>query len=92
MHHLDGAAGRAPDAFRPAVALGEPEVADLQRRLHGDVEGGDFGAMGGLAKAITGLSGEPALVKGASTWPWQSKTLRGFLTAYAHSRSPTRLA
>lgn len=57
------------------------KIRAVTRRLHGDVEAGDFAAMDGLSKAITGLTAELTLLEKASTWPWQASTLRGFLTA-----------
>lgn len=57
------------------------KIGSVTRRLHGDVDSGEYGSMDGLAKAITGLSAELALLEKTSTWPWQSSTLRGFLTA-----------
>lgn len=57
------------------------KIRTVAKRLHGDVDGGDFASMDGLSKAMAGLAAELALLEKASTWPWQSSTLRGLMTA-----------
>lgn len=57
------------------------DLAAVTQLLHADVAAGDYGQMDGLSKAMAGLREELALLDHASTWPWQTNTLRGFLTA-----------
>jgi hypothetical protein len=78
---LWGAHQRLVEERNRRVLATHAKIRAVTRRLHSDVEGGDYAAMDGLAKAITGLSAELALLEKASTWPWRGSTLRGFLTA-----------
>jgi hypothetical protein len=57
------------------------KIEAVVARLHDGVSADDYAAMDGITKAITGLAAELALLEKARTWPWQTNTLRGFLTA-----------
>lgn len=52
-------------------------IAELHRRR----EAGEFEGMAGINEALDGLMKEKAVLDRVSTWPWQSDTFRGVVTA-----------
>jgi hypothetical protein len=58
--------------------------ADLEttmQELHRDAGARVYERVDGLTKTLSGLREELALLEKASTWPWRTSTLRGFLSA-----------
>jgi hypothetical protein len=49
--------------------------------LHRSTDQGDFEKMAGLNSAMDGLVKEQSVLEKIPTWPWQTETLRGFVTA-----------
>jgi hypothetical protein len=56
-------------------------LASVLRKLHRDVEADDFDKMGGIQNALSSLRLEREQLAEISTWPWETGTLRGFVTA-----------
>jgi hypothetical protein len=53
----------------------------MLERLHQGLDRGELGDVATLSTAVDTLQKEIDRIEAASTWPWRSSTLRGFLTA-----------
>jgi hypothetical protein len=53
------------------------------KRLHDRSDAGDLTDMDGINKQLASLVIEKDTVKKISTWPWETETLRGFLSSIA---------
>lgn len=49
-------------------------------RIHGEVNADTYEKISGLNTTMSALVAERTLIKGISTWPWDTGTLRGFAT------------
>ena len=78
---LWGAHQRLVEERERRIQATHHKIEAAAARLHSGVSADDYAAMDGITKAITGLAAELALLEKASTWPWRTNTLRGFLTA-----------
>lgn len=78
---LRGIHERLVDARDRAIAQVEDRLATVYARVHEQVDAGLLDDPQALKHQIDSLSVEMANLKQLSTWPWETSTLTGFLTA-----------
>lgn len=78
---LRGIHERLVDARDRAIAQVEDRLATVYARVHEQVDAGRPDDPQALKHQIDSLSVEMANLKQLSTWPWETSTLTGFLTA-----------
>jgi hypothetical protein len=76
-----GLQSRLDDEKERALSQTHAQLQIVRNRLHNEVKSGQFEDMGAIKDAIEALIDERDLLKSVSTWPWNPKTIRGFVSA-----------
>jgi hypothetical protein len=76
-----GMQGRIEEEKARTMSQTNRQLQAARDRLHSQVRSEKYEGMGEIKDAIEALMHERELIKGISTWPWNTKTIRSFASA-----------